>query len=436
MRSRGAKVTDIIVLVVAADDGVMPQTIEAISHAKAANVPVVVAVNKIDKHGINLDRIFNELAEYGIQSEEWGGENQFVKVSALKKLGLEDLMDAILLQAEILDLKASPTAPVRGIVIEAHLDKGRGPVATVMVTEGTMRKGDQIIAGTAFGRVRVMSDWHGTQVESAGPSTPIEIVGLESVPMSGDQVDFVEEEKAGREVISRRQEALRNEIQAKTKGATLEDLLAKVASQDAPEVPFIIKADTQGSAEAIAESMLKIKSEKIKARIIHRTVGGINASDVSLAETSGAVIFGFNVRAPRDLLEAAEKRGVVIKYFSIIYELLDATKAIMAGQLPPVRKEVVTGHAEVRNPISVPKVGMIGGSFVTSGKIVRSANLRVIRDNVIIHTGRIGSLRRFKDDVKEVATGYECGIGVESYNDLRVGDIIEAFQIEETAAEL
>jgi translation initiation factor IF-2 len=436
MRSRGAKVTDIIVLVVAADDGVMPQTIEAISHAKAANVPVVVAVNKIDKHGINFDRIFNELAEHGIQSEEWGGENQFVKVSALKRLGLEELMDAILLQAEVLDLKSSSTAAARGVVVEAHLDKGRGPVATVMVTEGILKKGDQMIAGTAFGRIRAMIDWHGKQLDAAGPSTPVEIIGLESVPMAGDQVDFVEDEKSGREVISHRQEIVRNEAQAKSNGATLEDLLAKVANQEAPEVPFIIKADTQGSAEAIAESMLKIKSEKIKAKIVHRAVGGINASDVSLAETSGAVIFGFNARAPRDLQDAAEKRGVIIKYFSIIYELLDTTKSIMAGQLPPVRKEVVTGHAEVRNPISVPKIGMIAGSFVTSGKIVRSASLRIIRDNVVIHAGRIGSLRRFKDDVKEVATGYECGIGVESFNDLRIGDVIEAFQIEETAAEL
>ena len=436
MRSRGAKVTDIIVLVVAADDGVMPQTIEAISHAKAANVPVVVAVNKIDKHGINFDRIFNELAEYGIQSEEWGGENQFVKVSALKRLGLEELMDAILLQAEVLDLKSSVKVAARGVVVEAHLDKGRGPVATVMVTEGVLKKGDQMIAGTAFGRIRAMIDWHGKQLDSAGPSTPVEIIGLESVPMAGDQVDFVDDEKSGRDVISHRLDVLRNEAQAKSNGATLEDLLAKVANQEAPEVPFIIKADTQGSAEAIAESMTKIKSDKIKAKIVHRAVGGINASDVSLAETSGAVIFGFNARAPRDLQDAAEKRGVIIKYFSIIYELLDATKSIMAGQLPPVRKEVVTGHAEVRNPISVPKIGMIAGSFVTSGKIVRSANLRIIRDNVVIHAGRIGSLRRFKDDVKEVATGYECGIGVESFNDLRIGDVIEAFQIEETAAEL
>jgi translation initiation factor IF-2 len=436
MRARGAKVTDICIIVVAADDGVMPQTVEAISHAKSADVPIIVAVNKMDKPNINLDRVYTELAEHGIQSEDWGGEHQFVKVSALQKTGLDDLIDAIQLQAEILELKASEKGAACGSIIEAHLDKGRGPVATVMVTEGTLRKGDVIVAGQVTGRVRAMADHNGKSLETAGPATPVEVIGLTGVPMAGDQVDAVKDDKLANMVSEKRAETLAKERSALSSKASLEDLLAKVASDQIPEVPFIVKADTQGSAEAICEALLKIESEKIKCRIIHKGVGGINNSDLTLAETSGAVVFGFNVRAARGLSDDAESRGVTMKYFSIIYELIDAAKAIMQGSLPPIESEIVLGHAEIRSAISVPKVGTIAGSAVLDGKIVRNCHLRLIRDDVVIHSGKIGSLRRFKDDVKEVNSGYECGIGIEGYNDLKIGDVIEAFTIEKSEATL
>lgn len=436
MRARGAKVTDLVILVVAADDGVMPQTVEAISHAKDAEVPIIVAVNKMDKPNVNLDRVYTELAEHGIQSEEWGGEHQFVKVSALQKTGLDELIESVLLQSEMLELKAPVTVPARGSIIEAHLDKGRGPVATVMVTEGMLKRGDIIVAGQTTGRVRAMSDHKGKQLELAGPATPVEVIGLDAVPMSGDQVDVVTDDRVAKAVVDKRRETQLREASASETKATLEELLAKVASDEVPEVPFIVKGDTQGSVEAICEALQKIDSEKIKAKIVHKAVGGVNASDLALAETSHSVIFGFNVRASRGLGDEADSKGIVIKYFSIIYELIDAAKAIMAGNLPPVENEVVLGHAEVRNPISVPKVGTIAGSAVTDGKILRNCMLRLIRDDVVIHTGKIGSLRRFKDDVKEVNTGYECGIGIENYNDLKEGDVIEAFKIEETQATL
>lgn len=436
MRARGAKVTDICIIVVAADDGVMPQTVEAISHAKNAEVPIIVAVNKIDKPGINFDRVYTELAEHGIQSEEWGGEHQFVKVSALQKLGLDDLIDAILLQSEVLELKAVKNGPARGSIIEAHLDKGRGPVATVMVTEGTLKKGDIVVCGEITGRVRAMTDHTGKQLEEAGPSTPVEVIGLTGVPMAGDQVDAVSDDKIANMVAQKRVETLARERAALSSKASLEDLLAKVASDQMLEVPVIVKADTQGSAEAICEALLKIESEKVKCKIVHKGVGGINSSDLALAETSGSVIFGFNVRAARGLSDEAESKGVTMKYFSIIYELIDAAKAIMKGSLPPIESEVVLGHAEIRSAISVPKVGTIAGSAVLDGKIIRNCQLRLIRDDVVIHSGKIGSLRRFKDDVKEVNTGYECGIGIEGYNDLKIGDVIEAYTIEKSEASL
>ena len=436
MRARGAKVTDIAIIVVAADDGVMPQTVEAISHAKEADVPIIVAVNKMDKPSINLDRVYTELAEHGIQSEEWGGEHQFVKVSALKRTGLDELLEAILLQSELLELKSTEEGSAQGTIIEAHLDKGRGPVATVMVTEGTLKKGDVIVAGEVTGRVRAMHDHNGKLVDKAGPSTPVEVIGLTGVPMAGDQADAVADDKLANMVADKRRETLLKERSAASSKASLEDLLAKVASDQLPEVPFIVKADTQGSAEAICEALLKIESEKISAKVIHKGVGGINSSDLTLAETSGAVVFGFNVRAGRGLSDEAESRGITMKYFSIIYELLDAAKAIMKGSLPPIESEVVLGHAEVRSAISVPKVGTIAGSAVLDGKIVRNCQLRLIRDDVVIHSGKIGSLRRFKDDVKEVNTGYECGIGIEGYNDLKIGDVIEAFTIEKSEASL
>lgn len=437
MRARGAKLTDIVVLVVAADDGVMPQTLEAIAHAKNAKVPIIVAVNKIDKPNKNLDRIYAELAEHGIQSEEWGGENQFVKVSALKREGIDDLLEAILIQAEVLELRASPKGFAEGSVVEAHLDKGRGPVATMIVTQGTLNNGDYIVAGAVTGRVRAMFDHHGKKVSHALPSFPVQVIGLTATPMSGDAVHTLPDEKTCREVAQIRLQSLQAAKNLSSPTTTLEDLLGKVRSSELPEVAIIVKADTQGSCEAITESLLKLnENKKVRCQVIYKAVGGINESDMNLAETSGAVVLGFNVRAARGLDDDAAKRGVIIRYFSIIYELVDFIKAFMAGKLPPITTEVVQGHAEVRNAISVPKIGMIAGSSVLDGKITRASHLRLIRDNVVIFTGRVGSLRRFKDDVREVNHGYECGISIDGYNDIKVGDRIEAYMIEEKAATL
>lgn len=436
MRARGASVTDIVVLVVAADDGVMPQTVEAISHAKAAGVPIIVAVNKIDKPNLNFDRIYTELNTHGVQAEEWGGDVQFVKCSALQKLGIGELLDAILLQAEVLDLKSRAEGYAEGSVIEAHLDRGRGPVATVVVQAGTLKVGDYVVAGVHVGRVRAMSDYKGSLQQEAGPSIPVEIIGLAGVPMAGDQFNAVADEKTAREVVDHRLEVMRKAQSQKSSAQKLEDLIAKVNSNEVPEVVFIIKADTQGSAEAIQDSIIKLSTPKVKNRIVHCAVGGISESDVTLAAASGAIIVGFNVRAARGLDDLASREGVLIQYFSIIYEIVDAVKAIMVGKLPPVISEVVLGHAEVRKPISVPKIGTIGGSAVLDGKITRSSLCRLIRNQIVIFTGKLGSLRRFKDDVKEVAQGYECGIGIDGYNDLREGDVIEAYVLEETAATL
>jgi translation initiation factor IF-2 len=436
MRSRGASLTDIVVLVVAADDGVMPQTIEAINHAKAAGVPIIVAVNKIDKPNLALDKLFGQLAEHGIQSEEWGGDNQFVKTSALQRIGLDELLDAILLQAEVLDLKATHEGPATGAVVEAHLDKGRGAVATIMVQTGTLEVGQYIIAGREFGRVRAMTDHRGQKLDSAGPSTPVEVVGLGGVPGAGDRVNAVADERTAREVVALRDEQERKRNAGKSSAASLADLLAKVQSSERPELAIIVKADVQGSLEAVCDAINKLSGEKVQNRIVHRAVGGISESDITLAVTTGAVIVGFNVRAARGLDDSANKRGVVVKYFSIIYELVDAVKAIMAGKLPPIVTESVLGHAEVRQTISVPKIGTIAGSAVLDGKITRQSKLRLIRDSVVIYNGKISSLRRFKDDVREVVQGYECGIGIDGYADIRVGDVIEAYEIQETAPTL
>ncbi len=434
MRARGATVTDIVVLVVAADDGVMPQTIEAISHSKDAGVPIVVAVNKIDKEGADLNRIYSALTEHGIQSEEWGGDAQFVKVSALKRIGLEDLLESILLQAEVLELKAVTDCPASGVVVEAHIDTGRGPVATVIVKEGTLKSGDFIVAGTQIGRVRTMNDYRGVGVTEAGPSMPVEILGLSAVPLAGDQIHAVKDEKTARDIASWRQ--VGTQAKPASSSQTLEDLLAKMKTADALELPVIVKGDTQGSVEAIVESITKINTDAVKNKVVHRGVGGISESDLSLAEASGAVIIGFNVRAARGLDDSAQKRGILIKYFSIIYDLVDTVKGLMAGKLPPIEEEVFLGRAEVREPISVPKIGTVAGSAVIDGRITRTAHLRLIRDDIVIYAGKIASLRRFKDDVKEVKSGYECGISIENYNDIKPGDVIEAFEIQERKATL
>jgi translation initiation factor IF-2 len=436
MRARGASLTDIVILVVAADDGVMPQTVEAINHAKAAGVPIIVAVNKIDKQSTNLDRLFAQLAEHGIQSEEWGGENQFVKTSALQKIGIEDLLEAIVLQAEVLDLKAPTEGLAGGAVVEAHLDKGRGPVATIMVQTGTLEVGQYVVAGMEYGRVRAMIDHRGKKLTVAGPSTPIEVVGLSGVPSAGDRVNAVEDEKTCREIVSLRQEQERKKNSGKSSAASLADLLAKVQNSERPEVPIIVKADVQGSLEAVCEAISKLSTPKVSNRVVHRAVGGISESDLSLAVATGAVIVAFNVRAARGLDDEADREGVVLRYFSIIYELVDSVKAIMAGKLPPIVTEQVLGHAEVRQTISVPKIGTIAGSAVLDGKITRQSQLRLVRNSVVIYNGKISSLRRFKDDVREVAQGYECGIGIEGYQDIRIGDVIEAYVFEESAPTL
>jgi translation initiation factor IF-2 len=436
MRARGAQVTDIIVLVVAADDGVMPQTVEAITHAREAEVPIIVCINKIDKPNVNYDRIYSELMEYAIQSEEWGGEHQFVKVSALEKRGIDDLLDAILLQAEVLELKASPAVRASGVVVEANLDRGRGPVATVMVQNGTLRVGDILVTGTTFGKVRAMQDHIGRIIQEAGPSTPVEVIGLAEVPKAGDQADVALDDKLAKELVEWRINEEQKKQKVKSSAATLEKLLSKVKAQETPEVPVIVKADTQGSVEALCESIIGIKSDKVRNRIVSKGVGGVSESDISLAATSQAIIVAFNVRAGRGLDEVAEQKGVPIKYFSIIYDVVDALKAVMAGSLPPIRTEVIQGHAEVRATIKVPKVGVVAGTAVIDGKITRNSFLRLIRDDVVIYSGKLGSLKRFKDDVREVAQGYECGIAIEGYNDIKEGDIIESYVMHEETASI
>lgn len=438
MRARGAQVTDIVVLVVAADDGVMPQTIEAISHAKAANVPVIVAVNKIDKPGANLDRINRELSEQGIMPEEWGGDSIFVQVSAKTHQGLNELIESILLQAEVLDLKAPKDTLAEGIVIEAKLDKARGPVATIIVTKGTLKNQDFIVVGTSMGRIRAMNDANGEKITSAEPATPVEIIGLSDVPAAGDQFNCVVSDAIAKEAVAYRIEKQRQKDLASQRGSSMDELLALMAKAEdkAKEVSIIIKADTHGSAEAIRASLAKLDTPKVKTKILHAAVGGITETDVILAKASTALILGFNVRPDRVAAQVAEQAGIKIQCYSIIYELIEAVQAAMVGTLAPIKQDKIIGHAEVRNTFSVPKVGVIAGSMISDGKVMRNSHVRIVRDGVVIYTGRIGSLKRFKDDAKEVSQGFECGIGVENYNDIKVGDILEAFIVEEIAATL
>jgi translation initiation factor IF-2 len=438
MRARGAQVTDIVVLVVAADDGVMPQTSEAIAHAKAAGVPIIVAINKIDKPGANLDRINRELSEQGILPEEWGGDSMFVQVSAKTHQGLNELIEAILLQAEVLDLKASKNTLAEGIVIEAKLDKARGPVATVIVTKGCLKPQDFIVVGTSMGRVRAMNDAHGNKILSADPATPVEIIGLSEVPAAGDQFNCVVSDAIAKEAVAYRIEKQRQKDLASQRSSSMDELMALMSGTEdkAQEVSIIIKADTHGSAEAIRTSLQKLDTAKVKTKILHSAVGGITETDVILAKASNALVLGFNVRPDRVAAQVAEQGGIKIQCYSIIYELIEAVQAAMVGTLAPIKLDKVIGHAEVRNTFSVPKVGVIAGSMISDGKVVRNSHVRIVRDGVVIYTGRIGSLKRFKDDTKEVAQGFECGIGVENYNDIKVGDVLEAFIVEEIAATL
>jgi translation initiation factor IF-2 len=438
MRARGAKVTDIVILVVAADDGVMPQTVEAINHAKSAAVPVVVAVNKMDKPSANYDRILGELASHGITAEEWGGDSIFVKVSALTKMGLGDLLDSVLLQAEVLDLRARTEGAADGVVIESRLDKARGPVATFLINKGTLRKGDNIVAGKSAGRVRAMFDDTGEKLEIALPGVPVEVLGLDAVPSAGDGFNVVANDSVAKQAVQYRIDKDRKERAAAFAKTNIQDLLAQLATSKSgqKELPLIIKADTHGSVEAIRGSLEKLGTDQVICKVIHSAVGGLTETDVTLASAAHALVIGFNVRPDRKASEAAENLGVNIKSFSIIYELIDAVELAMAGKLEPIRHERIQGHAEVRNLFSVPKIGVIAGCAVTDGKINRNAQIRVVRDGIVLFTGRVGSLKRFKEDAREVASGYECGIGVDNYNDLRVGDVLECFLIEEVAATL
>ncbi|MDU6926095.1 translation initiation factor IF-2 [Franconibacter helveticus 513] len=429
MRARGAQATDIVVLVVAADDGVMPQTIEAIQHAKAAQVPVVVAVNKIDKPEADPDRVKNELAQYGIIPEEWGGESQFVHVSAKAGTGIDDLLNAILLQAEVLELKAVRKGMASGVVIESFLDKGRGPVATVLVREGTLNRGDIVLCGFEYGRVRAMRNELGQEVQEAGPSIPVEILGLSGVPAAGDEVTVVRDEKKAREVALYRQGKFREVKLARQQKSKLENMFANMTEGEVSEVNIVLKADVQGSVEAISDSLLKLSTEEVKVKIVGSGVGGITETDATLAAASNAILVGFNVRADASARRVIEAESLDLRYYSVIYNLIDEVKAAMSGMLSPELKQQIIGLAEVRDVFKSPKFGAIAGCMVTEGVVKRHNPIRVLRDNVVIYEGELESLRRFKDDVNEVRNGMECGIGVKNYNDVRTGDMIEVFEV-------
>ncbi|MBV1839005.1 translation initiation factor IF-2 [Photobacterium ganghwense] len=429
MRARGAQATDIVVLVVAADDGVMPQTIEAIQHAKAAGVPLIVAVNKIDKEDANPDNVKNELAQYDVIPEEWGGENIFVHISAKQGTNIDGLLEAILLQAEVLELTAVAEGMAKGVVVESRLDKGRGPVATVLVQEGTLCKGDIVLCGLEHGRVRAMRDERGQEIESAGPSIPVEILGLSGVPSAGDEATVVRDERKAREVAMYRQGKFRDVKLARQQKAKLENMFANMAAGEVAELNVVLKADVQGSVEAIADSLRKLSTDEVKVNIVGSGVGGITETDAVLAAASNAIVLGFNVRADASARKTIETENLDLRYYSIIYQLIDEVKAAMSGMLSPEFKQEIIGLAEVRDVFKSPKLGAIAGCMVTEGTIKRSNPIRVLRDNVVIYEGELESLRRFKDDVSEVKNGYECGIGVKNYNDVRVGDQIEVYEI-------
>ncbi|MBP3605596.1 MAG: translation initiation factor IF-2 [Clostridia bacterium] len=432
MRMRGAKSTDIAILVVAADDGVMPQTIEAISHAKAAGIDIIVAINKMDKPTANPDNILNQLTQHELVPEAWGGDVICVPVSAHTGMGITDLLDSVLLVAEVKELRANPNKRARGLVIESRLDRGQGPVATILVQNGTLHQGDYVIVGNAVGRVRLMKDDKGKSIKSAGPSVPVEITGLDDVPQAGDELNAVEDERMAKDLAEQRREKLRQEILAANARVNLDDLFNQIA-EGTKTLNVIVKADVAGSAEAVKASLLKLSGDEVKVSVIHSAVGGITESDVMLAAASNAIIVGFSVRPDKNALDSAERNKVDIRCHRIIYEIIDEIEAAMKGMLAPTYKEVLLGHAEVRQTIRVPNVGTIAGSYIRDGKITRQSQIRVVRDGVVIFEDKISSLRRFKDDVKEVAEGYECGVGLEKFNDIKEGDILEAFVMEEVA---
>ena len=430
MRARGAQVTDIVVLVVAADDGVMPQTKEAINHCKAANVPIVVAINKIDKPGANIDRVKQELAEEGVLVEDWGGDVASVPVSAKTRQGLDDLLEMILLTSEMLEAKANPNRDAKGTVIEAKLDKGRGAVASLLVQNGTLHVGDSILVGNTYGRIRAMFDHKGKNVKEAGPSVPVEILGLSEVPVSGDKFEVVKDEKTARNMAEERKEAAKSAY-LNTNKVSLEDLYSQIQEGKVKELSIIVKADVQGSVQALSQSLEKLSTDAVKVRVIHGAVGAISETDVTLAAASNAIIIGFNVRPDSNAVAIAEKEKVDMETYRIIYDAIDDVKAAMIGMLEPEYKEVVLGTAEVRQTYKISSVGTVAGCYVTSGKVVRNESVRVVRDGIVIFDGALSSLKRFKDDAKEVAQNYECGLTIEKFNDIKEGDIIEAYTMEE-----
>ncbi len=436
MRARGAQATDIAVLVVAADDGVMPQTIEAINHAKSANVPIIVAVNKIDKENANPDRVKQQLAEYNLIPEDWGGDTIFVPVSAIKKEGIKDLLEMILLVAEMEELKANPDRLASGIVIEAKLDKGRGPVATVLINKGTLKIGDSIVAGLCYGKVRAMINDTGKRVKKAGPSTPVEVLGLSNVPDAGDVFNILKDEKEAR-IISEKRKDKQKQKEFKNQGvSSLEDVFKQLDSKEIKELNIVVKADVHGSVEALRQTIEKLNTKEVEVNIIHTGVGSITETDVLLASASNAIIVGFNVRPDSKSRKASENEGVEIRLYRVIYELIDDIKKAMEGLLEPDIKEVVLGSIEIRTTFKVPKVGTIAGCYVKEGKVTNNASIRVIRNGIVVHEGKIESLKRFKDDVKEVSSNYECGIGIENFNDIKEGDILEPYIHEEVKRKL
>jgi translation initiation factor IF-2 len=436
MRARGAKVTDIIVLVVAADDGVMPQTKEAVNHARAAEIPIIVAVNKIDKANAQPDKVKRELAELELVPEEWGGDTIFGAISAKTGEGVNELLELIHLQSEILELKVNSNKPARGTIIEAKLDKTRGPVATVLIQSGTLKKGDYFICGDCSGRVRAMLNNRGRRVAEAGPSVPVEIYGISGVPMAGDVLIAVEDEKTARQVMSHRREQTKAREMAQRGIVSLDDLFDRIKEGEVKELNIVLKADVQGSLEALSDSLVKQSTPEVKLGVIHGSTGGITETDVMLASASGAIIIGFNVRANPRVVEVAERENVDIRYYDVIYNAIQDIRNAMAGLLEPVLKEDVIGRAEVKEVFRVPRIGAVAGCYVTDGHVERNAQARLLREEVVIYDGKLASLRRFKDDVKEVQTGYECGIGLEGFQDIKNGDVFEIYLVREEKAEL
>ena len=431
MRARGAMITDIAILVVAADDGIMPQTVESINHAKAAGIPIIVAINKIDRENANPDRVLQQLTEYGLVPEDWGGDTICCRISAKQKIGIENLLEMVTLTAEMAELKANPNRSAKGTVIEARLDKGRGPVATLLVQNGTLKQGDIIIAGTAVGRVRTMMDYKGARLTQAGPSVPVEIAGLSEAPSAGSPFFAVADERMARELVEQRKAEEKAKAAAPVQKVSLENLFDQIQAGERKELALIVKADVQGSVEAVKAYLEKLSNDEVTVRVIHGGVGAINESDVMLAASSGAIIVGFNVRPDAAARDGAVRQNVDMRMYRVIYDCIDEIEAAMKGMLAPKYREVVLGHAEVRQTYKVSSVGTVAGCYVQDGKIVRSCSVRVVRDGIVIHEGSLASLKRFKDDAREVAENYECGLTVEKFNDIKEGDIIEAFTMEE-----